>query len=78
MASNRKGSTKKVASKKAAKVASKRSEPASAKAPMLLDFNDPAAVRARLHGYDSVEQARAETALFDFSSEYWQIEDDFD
>lgn len=48
----------------------------SVKAPMVLDFNSPAEVRARLRGYDSLEEARAETELFDFSSEYWQIEDD--
>lgn len=62
--------------KKSKKPASKAKAKKAVKVPLVLDFSDPATVRAKLHGYDSVEEARADTVLFDFSSEYWQIDDD--
>lgn len=46
------------------------------KAPVLLDFGDPALVRAKLRGFDSVEEARAVLEIEDFASDYWQIDDE--
>lgn len=43
-------------------------------APVVLDFSDPALVRAKLRGFDNVEEARAVLEIEDFSSSYWQID----